>query len=131
MQKSAATAALTWALVVAAEAWGKRLGFQSHDAHCWSFGSSVGFVSSTGFVASQGHMVRELGAIIRNQIPSGRASLLDSYGEILLRAWRECTAASLLAVEDLIQVRSSWKVPLREVREQEPQMPPLTSAPER
>ena len=76
-------------------------------------------------------MVRELGAIIRNQIPSGRASLLDSYGEILLRAWRECTAASLLAVEDLIQVRSSWKVPLREVREQEPQMPPLTSAPER
>ena len=56
-------------------------------------------------------MVRELGAIIRNQIPSGRGSLLDSYGEILLRAWRECTAASLLAVEDLIQVRSSWISP--------------------
>ena len=52
-------------------------------------------------------MVREPGAIIRNQIPSGRGSLLDAYGEILLRAWRECTAASLLAVEDLIQVRSS------------------------
>ena len=59
----------------------------------------------------QAQMVRELGAIIRNQIPSGRGSLLDSYGEILLRAWRECTAASLLAVEDLIQVRSSWISP--------------------
>jgi len=50
-------------------------------------------------------MVREMGAIIRNQIPSGRRSLLDAYGEILLRAWRDCTAASLLAVEDLIQVQ--------------------------
>ena len=50
-------------------------------------------------------MVRELGAIVRNQIPSGRASLLDAYGEILLRAWRDCTGASLLAVEDLIQVQ--------------------------
>ena len=49
-------------------------------------------------------MVRELGAIIRNQIPSGRRSMLEAYGEILLRAWRECTAASLLAIEDLIQV---------------------------
>ena len=53
----------------------------------------------------QAQMVRELGAIIRNQIPSGRASLLDAYGEILLRAWRDCTGASLLAVEDLIQVK--------------------------
>ena len=59
----------------------------------------------------QAQMVRELGAIIRNQIPSGHGSLLDSYGEILLRAWRECTAASLLAVEDLIQVRSIWAPP--------------------
>ena len=50
-------------------------------------------------------MVRELGAIIRNQIPLGRASLLDAYGEILLRAWRDCTGASLLAVEDLTQVQ--------------------------
>ena len=49
-------------------------------------------------------MVREMGAIIRNQIPSGRRSMLDAYGEILLRAWRECTGASLLATEDLIQV---------------------------
>ena len=48
-------------------------------------------------------MVREMGAIIRNQIPSGRRSMLDAYGEILLRAWRDCTAASLLATEDLIQ----------------------------
>ncbi len=49
-------------------------------------------------------MVLELGAIIRNQIPSGRASLLDAYGEILLRAWRDSNGASLLAIEDLIQV---------------------------
>ena len=49
-------------------------------------------------------MVREMGAIIRNQIPSGRRSMLDAYGEILLRAWRDCTGASLLATEDLIQV---------------------------
>ena len=52
----------------------------------------------------QAPMVRELGAIIRNQIPSGRRSMLDAYGEILLRAWRDCTGASLLATEDLIQV---------------------------
>ena len=49
-------------------------------------------------------MVREIGAIIRNQIPSGRRSMLDAYGEILLRAWRNCVAASLLTTEDLIQV---------------------------
>lgn len=49
-------------------------------------------------------MVRELGAIIRNQIPSGRKSVLDAYGEILFRAWRESTAASLLEVENLVQV---------------------------
>ncbi len=57
-------------------------------------------------------MVREMGAIIRNQIPSGRRSLLDAYGEILLRAWRECTAASLLAVEDLIQVQQAARAVL-------------------
>ncbi len=49
-------------------------------------------------------MVRELGAIIRNQIPSGRKSVLEAYGEILNRAWRESTAASLLEVENLVQV---------------------------
>ena len=57
-------------------------------------------------------MVREMGAIIRNQIPSGRRSMLDAYGEILLRAWRECTAASLLATEDLIQVLQLLALPL-------------------
>lgn len=54
----------------------------------------------------QAPMVRELGAIIRNQVPSGRRSLLDAYGEILLRAWRDCTAACALAAEDLIQVHT-------------------------
>ncbi len=57
-------------------------------------------------------MVREMGAIIRNQILSGRRSMLDAYGEILLRAWRECTAASLLATEDLIQVLQLLALPL-------------------
>ncbi|CAL8463631.1 g3165 [Coccomyxa elongata] len=48
-------------------------------------------------------MVRELGAIIRNQVPSGRKSVLEAYGEILYRAWRESTAACLLEVENQIQ----------------------------
>ncbi|BDA48499.1 Condensin-2 complex subunit G2 [Coccomyxa sp. Obi] len=48
-------------------------------------------------------MVRELGAIIRNQIPSGRKSVLEAYGEILYRAWRESTAACLLEVENQVQ----------------------------
>ncbi len=49
-------------------------------------------------------MVRELGAIIRNQVPSGRKSVLEAYGEILYRAWRESTAACLLEVENQVQV---------------------------
>lgn len=52
----------------------------------------------------QPQMVRELGAIIRNQIPSGRKSVLEAYGEILYRAWRESTAACLLEVENQVQV---------------------------
>jgi condensin-2 complex subunit G2 len=48
-------------------------------------------------------MVRELGAIIRNQIPSGRKSVLDAYGDILFRAWRECTGACLYEVENVVQ----------------------------
>ena len=49
-------------------------------------------------------MSRELGAIVRNQIPAGRKSVLDAYGDILYRAWRDATGACLLEVEDLAQV---------------------------
>ena len=49
-------------------------------------------------------MARELGAIVRNQIPAGRKSVLDAYGDILYRAWRDATGACLLEVEDLVQV---------------------------
>ncbi len=48
--------------------------------------------------------MRELGAILRNQVPSGRKSVLDAYGEILYRAWRDATGACRLEVEALIQV---------------------------
>lgn len=44
-------------------------------------------------------LVRELTAIIRNQIPSGRRSLLDAYGEVLFRAWSRTTGACLYELE--------------------------------
>ena len=54
----------------------------------------------------QPQLVRELTAIVRNQIPSGRASVLDSYGEIVFRAWRDASGACLYEVEHgCIQVR--------------------------
>jgi hypothetical protein len=49
-------------------------------------------------------MVRELGAIIRNQIPAGRKSVLEAYGDILYRAWREGSGLCLLELEEFIQV---------------------------
>ena len=52
----------------------------------------------------QQQMVRELGAIIRNQIPGGRKSILVAYGEILYRSWKEAAGICRLEVEDLVQV---------------------------
>ena len=49
-------------------------------------------------------MVRELAAIIRNQIPAGRKSVLDSYGDVLYRGWRDGSGLCLLELEDFIQV---------------------------
>jgi len=49
-------------------------------------------------------MVRELGAIVRNQIPAGRKSVLEAYGDVLYRAWREGSGLCLLEVEDFLQV---------------------------
>ena len=50
--------------------------------------------------------MRELGAIVRNQVPSGRASVLEAYGELLLRGWRAAAGACLLRSR-----RSSRRVP--------------------
>lgn len=47
----------------------------------------------------QPSFVRELTAIIKNQIPAGRKSVLDAYGEILYRAWTTATGACLLEVQ--------------------------------
>jgi hypothetical protein len=55
---------------------------------------------------AQAQLVRELGAIVRNQAPSGRASVLDAYGEVLLRGWRAAAGACLFEVEALIQARA-------------------------
>lgn len=42
---------------------------------------------------------RELAAIVRNQIPAGRKSVLDAYGEVLYRAWAGAQGACLLEVQ--------------------------------
>jgi condensin-2 complex subunit G2 len=50
--------------------------------------------------------VRELTAIIRNQIPAGRKSILDAYGEIAFQAWRNTFGGCRFEVEHtLLQVR--------------------------
>lgn len=49
-------------------------------------------------------MTLELGAIVRNQIPGGRASVLNGYGDILYRAWRDSAGSCRLEVEHIIQV---------------------------
>ncbi|KAK9830117.1 hypothetical protein WJX72_009857 [[Myrmecia] bisecta] len=52
----------------------------------------------------QPQLVRELTAIVRNQIPSGRKSVLDAYREIVYRAWRDATGACAYEMEhNLIQ----------------------------
>ena len=47
--------------------------------------------------------MRELGAVIRNQIPCLRPAILEAYGDILHRAWREASGACALEAEHLIQ----------------------------
>lgn len=49
-------------------------------------------------------MVVELTAVLLNQILSGRKSVLDAYGEIVYKAWRDATGACLERIENhLIQ----------------------------
>lgn len=44
------------------------------------------------------------------QIPAGRRSVLDSYGEVILRGWREAVGACLPEIEtSLIQVSHHLK----------------------
>lgn len=55
---------------------------------------------------TQAQLVQELGQVIRNQIPCLRRSVLDAYGEILHRAWREASGSCQLAAEQLVQASS-------------------------
>eukprot|EP00963_Diacronema_lutheri_P005589 scaffold431_cov334-Pavlova_lutheri.AAC.104 len=55
------------------------------------------FISSTFHLQPQ--MVRELVAIIKNQIPCGRKSICEAYGEIIYRAWREAAGPCLVEIE--------------------------------
>ena len=52
----------------------------------------------------QPKMVVELTAVLLNQLLSGRKSVLDAYGEIVYKAWRDATGACLERIENhLIQ----------------------------
>lgn len=44
-------------------------------------------------------MVREIFAIVRNQIPSGRKSILETYGDILFKAWKVASGPCLYELE--------------------------------
>jgi hypothetical protein len=44
--------------------------------------------------------VRELTAIVKNQVPAGRRSVLDAYGEIIYRAWSSATGSCLLEIKE-------------------------------
>lgn len=57
-----------------------------------------------GPVCAQPQMVRELGAVVRNQVPAARPSVLSAYGEVLLRAARDAGGACVYEVEALVQV---------------------------
>eukprot|EP00878_Enallax_costatus_P040587 GHUV01046903.1.p1 GENE.GHUV01046903.1~~GHUV01046903.1.p1 ORF type:complete len:352 (+),score=121.90 GHUV01046903.1:274-1329(+) len=49
-------------------------------------------------------MVQEMTSVIRNQIPAGRRSVLDAYGEVILRGWRDAVGPCLAEIEtSLIQ----------------------------
>ena len=63
--------------------------------------------SSARRVAASQAQVRELTAIVRNQIPSGRKPLLDAYAEVAYQAWRHTQGACRYEVEHtLLQVLS-------------------------
>ncbi|KAH7622404.1 putative Condensin-2 complex subunit G2 [Nannochloris sp. 'desiccata'] len=44
--------------------------------------------------------VGELTAIVKNQVPAGRRSVLDAYGEIIYRAWSSATGSCLLEIKE-------------------------------
>ena len=49
-------------------------------------------------------LTEELAAIVRNQVPAGRPSVLRAYGEVLFRAWRDpkSAGACLEKVEEVV-----------------------------
>ena len=47
-------------------------------------------------------MVVELTAVLLNQLLSGRKSVLDAYGEIVYKAWRDATGACLERIENYL-----------------------------
>ncbi|KXZ52217.1 hypothetical protein GPECTOR_10g848 [Gonium pectorale] len=56
-----------------------------------------------GLFKLEAQMTRELGAIVRNQIPSGQRFTLEAYGEILFRAWRDTVGPCAAEVESELQ----------------------------
>ncbi|BAU02255.1 hypothetical protein VIGAN_11174500, partial [Vigna angularis var. angularis] len=54
-----------------------------------------------GFVFGLSHQVgKELLAMVRSQIPFGRKSMLEAYGDILFRAWRAAQGDSKSEIEN-------------------------------
>lgn len=47
--------------------------------------------------------VRDLGKIVRNQVPCCRTSVLDEYGDVLFRAWSGASGPCKYEIEGLIQ----------------------------
>ncbi|EFJ53143.1 hypothetical protein VOLCADRAFT_86123 [Volvox carteri f. nagariensis] len=56
-----------------------------------------------GLFKLEPQMTQELGAILRNQIPSGQRFALEAYGEILFRAWRDTVGPCAAVVEAELQ----------------------------
>lgn len=51
----------------------------------------------------QPELNRNLAAIVKNQIPSGRKSVLDAYGDIVFRAWMTSEGSCQQELENFIQ----------------------------
>ena len=53
----------------------------------------------SGLLCLHPQLSKEVAAIVRNQLPSGRKSILESYGEVLYRAWRHAAGPCLIDLE--------------------------------
>ncbi len=72
--------------------------------HAVLFPGRILILCAHGPVCAQPQMVRELGAVVRNQVPAARPSVLSAYGEVLFRAARDAGGACAYEVEALVQV---------------------------